>query len=52
MLAELEYDNTILKPVKIGQVSTKTYVVKTVPASYTLPLQTVPDPLSLDTLLV
>ncbi len=37
---------TILEPVKIGKVSTKTYVVKTVPASYTLPLQTVPDPYS------
>ena len=38
--------NTILEPVKMGKVSTKTYVVKTVPASYTLPLQTVPDPFS------
>ncbi len=35
---------TILEPVKIGKMSTKTYVIKIVPASYTLPLQTVPDP--------
>ena len=38
--------STILEPVKIGKVNTKTYVAKTVPASYTLPLQTVPDPLA------
>ena len=37
--------NTILEPVKIVKVSTKSHIAKTVPASYTLPLQTVPDPL-------
>ena len=35
----------ILEPGKVGKVSTKTYLAKTVPA-YTLPLQTVPDPLT------
>ena len=37
--------NTILELIKIGEMSTKMNVAKTVPASYTLPLQTVPDPL-------
>ena len=36
--------NPILEPVKIGKVSTKTHVAEVVPASYTLPLQTVPHP--------
>ena len=36
----------ILEPMKTGKVSTKTHVAETVPASYTLPLQMVPDPLA------
>ena len=35
----------ILEPVKIGKFSVKMHLAKTVPASYTLPLLTVPDPL-------
>ncbi len=36
--------NIIFESVKIGKVSTKTCFAETVPASYTLPLQKVPDP--------
>ena len=34
----------IFEPFQIARVSTKSYAAKMVPASYTLPLQTVPDP--------
>ena len=37
--------NTILEPVEIVKVNTKSHIAKTVPASYMRPLQTVPDPL-------
>ncbi len=36
--------NTILVSIKVGKVSTKTHLAKTVPASYTLPIQMVSDP--------
>ena len=46
ILTESEYDNANRKVIKVAKVSTKRQVTKTVPASYTLPLQSVPGPLS------
>ncbi len=37
--------NAILELFKYEKMSTETHVLKTAPASYTLPLQTAPDPL-------
>ncbi len=38
--------NAILELFKFEKMSMETHVLKTAPASYTLPLQTAPDPLS------
>ncbi len=39
--------NAILELFKYEKMSTETHVVKTAPASYTLPLQTAPDPFTI-----
>ena len=47
LVYKIEKDSPVtFKPIKVVKVSTKKQVAKTVQASYTLPLQSVPSPLA------